>query len=149
MVHYKIMKLLSENDTFGLFFNDHNNPLGEIFLDLSKYKEISELENDILKILNQFMTETTKNNFSEKRSVSIQINNQNDNNMLKKNFLHSIYYSEADRLSKLVLNLFSQIRDLNFNFEPDYTEKIIQNYKICWKNWNRDLGVPSQCDLDF
>lgn len=59
----------------------------------------------------------------------------------RKNFLNSIHYTEAVRLHKLATLLFSQARELNFCFTPDYTEKIVGNYLDCWNRWNRKVGI--------
>merc|ERR1711915_551465 len=57
MVHYKIINLLSQSDTFNLIFNEET--LSVILNNLSNFDSLCQLENEIKQILIRAMTETS------------------------------------------------------------------------------------------
>lgn len=155
MVLYKIMDLLSKQDTFGLFFTPstkNKKNLGDILVKLSSYEDLTKLEADILEVFDQAMTEygndheenveerenENKNNvITEGAKNNVKEGEENDvekTNLIKegknkpKYFLNTIHYNEASRLKTYTISLFDQAKEIECNFKPDYTDKIITNY---------------------
>lgn len=107
---YKIMELISKNDTFNLFteYPSANN-LTTITKRLSHYSNINSLESDILAIFK---------------------------NVINTHSYNSIYVAESDRLINFTRRLFEQAKDIKKEeFKVDYTDDVIRLYGESLENF--------------
>ena len=112
-------------------------------MNLSSYENLHSLEIDILEVLDRAMTEqvTQSEQADALDSHEHEQSHEKDTKSKgRKSFINNIYFQEAFRLKIFVQKIFEQAKQVDFNFKPDYTDKICNYYILSLQEYLKDLN---------